>query len=97
MAAPTCPNCGAKPLAAYFKPHFDCPSCGARLRSNLRAVSLIEWAVGVVPVYLVTAALLQIEVFASWSFAQVLMLLFLPACVVHGMVLRHYLKLTVTA
>lgn len=97
MAGPTCPNCGAKPLAAYFKPHFDCPSCNARLSSNLRAVSLVEWAVGVLPVFLIAAALLQTEKFASWSFAQVLLLLFLPACVVHWMVLCRYLKLTATA
>lgn len=94
MTTPACPQCYAKPVAAYFKPHFDCPSCGARLSSNLRAVSLVEWAVGVVPVLLIAAALLQAEAFTSWSFAQVLLLLFLPACVVHWVVLRRYLKLT---
>jgi hypothetical protein len=67
------------------------------LSSNLRAVSLIEWAIGVVPVSLIAAALLKTEIFSSWSFAQVLLLLFLPACAVHWMVLRRYLKLTATA
>lgn len=94
MDRPTCPSCGAKPLSAYFKPHFTCPSCHVRLHSNLRAVSLVEWAVGIVPVLLIAAALLKIEAFAGWSFAQILLLLFVPACVVHWAVLRRYLKLT---
>jgi hypothetical protein len=63
------------------------------LTSNLRTLNWIEWIFSVVPVALIAAALLMTETFASWSYAQVLLLLFLPACVVHWMVLRWYLKL----
>jgi len=93
MNRPVCPQCGAAPLAAFFKPRFNCPSCGASLSSNLRAVSLVEWLVGAGPVMLIAAALLKAEAFKGWSFAQVLLLLLVPACVVHWMVLRRYLRL----
>lgn len=42
---------------------------------------------------LIAAALLKAEAFKGWSFAQVLLLLLVPACVVHWMVLRRYLRL----
>jgi len=56
-------------------------------------VSFIEWAIGIVPVMLVGAALKTADVFATWSFAQVLLLLLVPAAVVHWAVLCRYLKL----
>jgi hypothetical protein len=46
---------------------------------------------------LIAAALLKIEALAGWSFAQVILLLFVPACAVHWAVLRRYLKLTVAS
>lgn len=63
------------------------------MSSNLRSVSLVEWLVGTGPVMLIAAALLKAEAFRGWSFAQVLLLLLVPACVVHWMVLRRYLRL----
>lgn len=93
MNRPTCPRCGAKPGAAFFKPRFQCPSCGAHLSSGLRTVSVIEWALGIGPVMLTAAALKTAEWFAGWSFAQVLLLLLVPAAVVHWLVLCRYLTL----
>lgn len=63
------------------------------MSSNLRSVSLVEWLVGTGPVMLIAAALLKAEAFRGWSFAQVLLLLLVPVCVVHWMVLRRYLRL----
>ena len=94
MNRPTCPRCGAKPLTAFVKPRLTCPACQTRLSSNLRVVSFVEWLVGIGPVLLIAAALAKTEVFAGWSFAQVLLLLFVPACVIHWAVLCRYLKLT---
>lgn len=94
MNRPTCPHCGAKPIAAFVKPQFTCPGCQSRLSSNLRVVSFVEWLVGIGPVLLIAAALLKTETFAGWSFAQVLLLLFVPACVVHWAVLCRFLKLS---
>lgn len=82
------------PLAAFFKPRFTCPACGVRLSSDLRIVSFVEWLVGIGPFMLIAAALLKTELFSGWSFAQVLLLLSIPACVVHWAVLCRYLKLT---
>jgi hypothetical protein len=93
MDRPTCPSCGAKPLAAFFKPRFQCPRCRAQLSSDLRIVSLIEWGVGIIPAMLIAAALKTADLFAGWSFAQVLLLLVVPACVIHWAVLCRYLKL----
>jgi len=93
MSRPTCPHCGAAPLAAFFKPRFICPACGIPLSSNLRIVGLVEWLVGIGPVLLIAAALLKTDALQGWSFAQVLLLLFVPACVVHWVVLRRYLRL----
>jgi hypothetical protein len=59
----------------------------------LRLVSFIEWAAGIVPALLIAAALKTTDLFASWSFAQVLLLLIVPACAVHWAVLCHYLTL----
>ena len=56
-------------------------------------VSFIELAIGVVPVMLVAAALKTVDSFANWSFAQVLLLLVIPAAVVHWAVLCRYVKL----
>jgi hypothetical protein len=56
-------------------------------------VSFIEWAVGIVPVMLIAAELKRADLFASWSFAQVLLLLLVPAGVIHWAVLCRYLKL----
>ena len=56
-------------------------------------VSLVEWLVGIGQVMLIAAALLKMEAFRGWSFAQALLLLLLPACVVHWAVLRRYLRL----
>jgi len=56
-------------------------------------VSFVEWLVGIGPVLLIAAALIKTEMFAGWSFAQVLLVLFLPACVIHWAVLCRYLKL----
>jgi len=42
---------------------------------------------------LIAAALLKMEAFKGWSFAQAILLLLLPACVVHWAVLRRYLML----
>ena len=93
MSRPTCPHCVAAPLAAFFKPRFNCPACGTPLSSNLRTVSLVEWLVGIGPVLLIAAALLKTDALGGWSFAQVLLLLFVPACVVHWVVLSRYLRL----
>ena len=93
MTRPTCPRCGTKPIVAFFKPSFQCPTCGTRLSSDLRMVSLVEWAIGIAPVMLLAAALKKADVFASWSFAQVLLLLLVPAGVIHWAVLCQYLKL----
>jgi hypothetical protein len=56
-------------------------------------VSFIEWAVGIIPVMLIAAAMKKADVFAGWSFAQVLLLLLVPAGVIHWAVLCRYLKL----
>jgi uncharacterized protein (DUF983 family) len=93
MSGPTCPHCGAAPVAAFFKPRFTCSACGTRLSSNLRMVSLVEWLVGIGPLMLIAAALLKTDALREWSFAQALLLLLVPACVVHWAVLRRYLKL----
>jgi uncharacterized protein (DUF983 family) len=97
MAGTSCPRCGTRPLAAFFKPHFICSKCGTRLSSNLRAVSLTEWLVGAIPLMLIAAALLKTDVFMAWSFAQILLLLLVPACIVHWVVIRRYLRLTAHA
>ena len=77
-----------------MKPRFTCPACEARLSSNLRVVSFVEWLVGIGPVLLFAAAFAKTEAFVEWSFPQVLLLLFVPACVIHWVVLCRYLKLT---
>jgi hypothetical protein len=56
-------------------------------------VSFIEWAIGIVPVLLIAAGLKTAEWFANWSFPQVLLLLLVPAGVIHWVVLCRYLKL----
>jgi hypothetical protein len=56
-------------------------------------VSFIEWIVGIVPVMLIAAAMKNAPLFASWSFAQVLLLLLLPAGLIHWAILCQYLKL----
>ena len=94
MNRPACPRCSAKSLAAFVKPRFTCPVCQARLSSNLRVVSFVEWLVGIGPVLLIAAALAKTEALAGWSFPQVLLLLFVPACAIHWAVLCRYLKLT---
>jgi hypothetical protein len=58
-------------------------------------VSFVEWIVGIVPVMLIAAAMKQAPLFTSWSFAQVLLLLLVPAGVIHWAVLCRYLKLRV--
>jgi len=63
------------------------------LSSNLRAVSLIEWLMGMGAVILIAAALLKTEMFEGWSYAQVLLPILIPACVVHWVVLCRYLRL----
>lgn len=94
MNRPTCPSCGAKPFAAFIQPNFTCATCHARLSSNIRVVTFVEWLVGIVPFLLIAAAILKTEAFAGWSFVQVLLLLFTPACIVHWLVLCHFLKLS---
>ncbi len=56
-------------------------------------VSLVEWLIGIGPVLLMASALLKTDALSGWSFPQALLLLFVPACVVHWVVLRHYLRL----
>lgn len=94
MSRPTCSRCGAPPLIAFIKPRFTCPACHAQLSSNLRVISLVEWLVGIGPVLLIAAALSKNDMFAEWSFSQALLLLFVPAFVVHWAVLCQYLRLT---
>ena len=94
MKRPTCPHCKAKPIAAFFKPRFSCPACGTQLSSDLRLISFVEWLVGIGPLLLFAAALAKTETLAGWSFSQVLLLLLVPACVIHWAVLCRCLKLT---
>jgi hypothetical protein len=93
MNQPTCPRCGATPRAAFVQPRFTRSTCRSRLSSNLRVVSLVECLVGIGPLVLVAAALLKIDALRQWSFTPVLLLLLVPACVVHCVVLGRYLKL----
>lgn len=93
MNRPACPRCAVKPFVAFVRPRFACLSCQVRLSSNLRFVSFVEWLVGIGPTLLIAAALAKTEAFAGWSLPQVLLLLFLPACVIHWAVLCRYLKL----
>lgn len=93
MTRPTCPHCGATPFAAFFKPRFNCTACHTHLSSNLRLVSLVECLVGIGPVLLMAAALLKSDALKGWTFAQVLLILFIPACIVHLVVLCRYLRL----
>ena len=58
-------------------------------------VTLIEWLVGIAPLLLIAAATKKADLFASWSFAQVLILFLVPAAVLHWVVLCRYLKLQI--
>lgn len=87
---PSCPKCGAKPIAAFLKPAFACPRCGTRLISNLRWVSFLEWIIGGVPFFLIAWF---IHLFTRWSYVEIVSLLFLPVCIVHVVVIAKFVLL----
>jgi uncharacterized protein (DUF983 family) len=93
MSRPKCPNCGAKPYAAFFKSKLRCPLCGTELESDLTLVSFVESLVCVVPVYLLIA---QIEKALSLNGSQntFAALLLLPiALVIHWAIVCRFVSL----
>lgn len=93
MNRPTCPTCDSKPIAAFFKPRFSCPSCGTVLSSDLRLVSLIESCAGALLWFLLAAAIKNVDPFSHWPFGLVLLLIVPPAALVHWAVLCRFLTL----
>lgn len=63
--------------------YFHCEKCGASLRSNLRWVAFVEGLVGFPILILLDFGLRKIPVFSSWSSEQVMLLLLLPALLIH--------------
>ena len=93
MQRPQCPFCGNKPLAAFLRPSFRCPQCDASLSSNLRVVSLFEWVIGGGIFVVIVFALHGLDVFRGWSYAELMSLLFLPACLIHAVVIVKFVQL----
>ena len=93
MERPLCPKCGVKPIIAFFQPTFTCPQCGSSLHSNLCWVAFLEWVIGGVIFFVIGWLLHQHPQLASWSYVQMVLLMFIPACIVHAVVIAKFVRL----
>lgn len=93
MDAPRCPECGSKANKGYFCAGFECETCGACLASNLRAVAFVEVVLGWPFVILVVVALGRWPAFQNWSYLELVLLMFFPACIVHFLVIQRFVRL----
>lgn len=89
-----CPKCQHRSVRSLIRPRYSCPRCGHAIHSNLRTLSFIEWLAGGPLMLLTAAALERLPWFSGWSFGAIAAVLFIPACVVHYVVLRIFLALS---
>ena len=88
-----CPRCGHRSFGGFVSHRFACTACGAHLRSNLRLVGFVEWLIGAPIFFLVAAMLQRLPWFLGWPYGGLAVVLFLPACIVHVLVLRKFLEI----
>jgi hypothetical protein len=63
------------------------------LLSNLQLISLVEWMIGGGVFALIVFGMHEFEPFRRWSYAELMALMFLPACVVHAAVIAKFVRL----
>jgi uncharacterized protein (DUF983 family) len=85
-----CPNCGHKYPALFLRARSICTACGSEVRTDLRAVGIVETAIGL-PVLWLLAALLRTYLHDEAGMLSYAML-FLPALVVHLLIVRRFVK-----
>lgn len=95
MDQPVCPKCGHRSMTSFFRPHFACSHCGVELESNLRQVSFVEWVIGGPIFVLIVYVMNGLAFFKGWSYAALMSLLFIPACILHAVVISGHVRLKV--
>ena len=55
-------------------------------------ISFLESLIGAGPVFLIAATLVKLEPLQEWTYSQVLLLLFIPICLVHWAVVSQFLR-----
>lgn len=84
----TCPNCGHKYMALYFRTRSTCPNCRATVKTELRMIGILETVIGA-PLMWMAATLLRTYLNDSTGVLSYALLL-IPACVIHLFVVRRF-------
>ena len=84
----SCPKCGHKYPALYLLANTQCPSCNARVKTDLIVIGIFESLAGL-PILWMLGTFLR-TVFNDSTGVLSYSLLIVPACVVHWYVLKHF-------
>jgi len=84
----SCPQCGHKYLALYLRAATQCPSCNARVKTDLITIGIFESLVGFPILWLLGTLLRTVLNDATGVLSYALLIV--PACVVHWYVLKYF-------
>jgi rubredoxin len=84
----SCPQCGHKYPALYLRTDTKCPSCHARVKTDLITIGIFESLAGF-PILWVLGTFLK-PVLDDSTGVLSYSLLIAPACVLHWYVLKHF-------
>jgi hypothetical protein len=84
----SCPSCGRKYAALYFRPRTTCPHCRANVKTDLRAIGILETVIGV-PLFWGAAVLLRTYLNDATGMLSYGLLL-LPTLAIHFFVVRRF-------
>jgi uncharacterized protein (DUF983 family) len=87
-----CPSCGRRYFSLFLRSATICPSCGSRVASDLKAIGVLEMAIGGPILWLLAAALRTLVDDGSGMLAYSLLLV--PAVIVHVLVLDRFATAT---
>jgi len=84
----SCPNCGRRYPALYFRPRSTCPNCRSHIKTDLRTIGIIEIVIGA-PLLWMAAVLLRTHLNDS-SGVLSYVLLFIPALAIHVFIVQRF-------
>lgn len=84
----SCPSCGHKYAALYFRPRTTCPNCRADVKTDLRTIGILETVIGV-PLLWGAAVLLRTYLNDSTGVLSYGLLL-IPTLAIHLFVVRRF-------